>query len=424
MLLLATLTLASTGGAALELAGPVPGGDVYDGTRPFVVSPEPAPAAPTLAILADRVLTMDGSDAILQPGMILVEGGDIAYVGEPVELPAGAELLELDSTWVTPGFIDLHSHIHAGARGDTNDMVMPTNAEFSTRPTIVAGNPNVRRACAAGVTTIFGIPGSGTSISGFGVLLKTKTRSTYEGAVLADPGGMKVAQTHNPERSSGDVGATRAGLSWLLEELNDRAAVARDTGAFDPALDNLTRIHARELPVLIHCAGNDGVANTVRMWKGRYDTRSTVSHGSFDGWYAADYVAKMGVPVNHGPRTFNFTYGMKEGRIVGTSAAFVDAGVPLFSLNTDAPVIPQEELFLQGSVSAHHGADAYLMLKALTIHPAMSFGIQDRVGSLEVGKDADLVIWTGDPLDPRTRAEVVVIDGEVQYQRSHDGQWF
>ena len=398
--------------------------DTYGGTRPFVVTAEAPAPAPTLAIRAGRILTMGADDAIVQPGMLLVEGGDITYVGAPVEVPEGAELLELEDAWVTPGFIDLHSHIHAGGWGDTNDMVMPTNAEFSTRPTIVAGNPNIRRACAAGVTTIFGIPGSGTSISGFGVLLKTKTRSTYEGAVLADPGGMKVAQTHNPERRSGDVGATRAGLGWLLEELNDRAVQLRDSGTFDPAVDNLTRIHAGELPVLIHCAGNDGVANTVRMWKGRYDTNCTVSHGSFDGWYAADYAAEMGVPVNHGPRTYNFTYGMKEGRIVGTSKAFVDAGVPLFSLNTDAPVIPQEELFLQGSVSAHHGADAYTMLKALTIHPALSFGIADRVGSLKVGKDADLVIWTGDPLDPRTRAEVVVIDGEVQYQRSHDVQWF
>jgi len=397
--------------------------DAYADVRPIEIHNAPV-ATPSLAIRCGRVLTMNAGDTILDPGMLLVENGDITYVGAPIEVPAGFESIELDQAWVTPGFIDLHSHIQAGGWGDTNDMVMPTNAEFSTRPTIVAGNPNVRRACAAGVTTIFGIPGSGTSISGFGVLLKTKTESTYEGAVLADPGGMKVAQTHNPERRSGDMGATRAGLGWLLEEINDRAAEARDLGTFDPALANLTRVHAGELPVLIHCAGNEGVANTVRMWKGRYDTHCAVSHGSFDGWYAADYVASMGVPVNHGPRTFNFNLGMKEGRFVGTSAAYVEAGVPLFSLNTDAPVIPQEELFLQGSVSVHHGADAYTMLKALTIHPARTFGIEDRVGSLEVGKDADLVIWTGDPLDPRTRAEVVVIDGEVQYQRTHDGQWF
>jgi imidazolonepropionase-like amidohydrolase len=274
------------------------------------------------------------------------------------------------------------------------------------------------------VTTQFGIPGSGTSISGFGVLYKSKSDATYEKIVLADPGGMKVAQTHNPERRGGDVGATRAGLSWLLEELNDRAVDARDAERFDPALANLTRIQARELPVLIHCAGNDGVASTVRMWKGRYDTHCIVSHGSFDGWYAADYVASMGVPVNHGPRTYNFTFGMREGRIVNTTQAYIDAGVPDFSLNTDAPIVPAEELFMQGTVSVHLGSDSYQMMQALTIGPAKSFGIDAHVGSLEVGKDADVVIWSGDPLDPRSHVEVVVVDGDIQYQRSHDGQWF
>ena len=115
---------------------------------------------------------------------------------------------------------------------------------------------------------------------------------------------------------------------------------------------------------------------------------------------------------------------MREGRIVGTSKAYVDAGVPDFSLNTDAPVVPAEEFFLQATVSAHLGAEPYDMLRALTIGPARSFGIDHQVGSLEVGQDADVVLWSGDPLDPRSSVYAVLIDGEVQYQQSHDGQWF
>lgn len=397
--------------------------DVYGGVRPLVFDSARVAHAP-LAVRCGRVLTMDGSDTIHAPGLLLIVDGKLEYVGRPIDVPAGYTVIDRPDTWVVPGFIDLHSHIQTGGWGDINDMVMPTNIEYSTRPTIVPDNPGMRRALAAGVTTLFGIPGSGTSISGFGVLYKTKTRVRYEETLLADPGGMKVAQTHNPERRNGDLGNTRAGLSWMLEEVNDRAVQARDSGTFDPALNNLVRIQSRELPALIHCAGNDGVASTVRMWKGRYDTRCVVSHGSFDGWYAADYVASMGVPVNHGPRTYNFTYGVREGRFVGTSKAYVDAGVPNFSLNTDAPVIPAEELFLQGTVSAHFGADPYQMLQALTIHPARSFGIDDHVGSIEVGKDADVVLWSGDPLDPRSFVDSVVIDGEVQYQQNHDGQWF
>ena len=417
------LLLALAGGGATF--GPAPSApvDVYQGVRPLTFG-KPSIEHPPIAVRCGRILTMGAGDVIHSPGMLLIAEGKIEYVGKAIDVPAGYTVLEQPDAWVVPGFIYLHSHIQTGGWGDINDMVMPTNAEFSTRSTIVPDNPGIRRALAAGVTTLFGIPGSGTSISGFGVLYKTKTRENYEDVLLADPGGMKVAQTHNPERGQGDLGQTRAGLSWLLEEINDRAVNARDTGTFDPALNNLVRIQSRELHALIHCAGNDGVASTVRMWKGRYDTKCVVSHGSFDGWYAADYVAAMGVPVNHGPRTFNLSYGMREGRIVGTSKAYVDAGVPDFSLNTDAPVVPAEEFFLQATVSAHLGAEPYDMLRALTIGPARSFGIDHQVGSLEVGKDADVVLWSGDPLDPRSSVYAVLIDGEVQYQQSHDGQWF
>ncbi|MEO6708026.1 MAG: amidohydrolase family protein, partial [Planctomycetota bacterium] len=94
------------------------------------------------------------------------------------------------------------------------------------------------------------------------------------------------------------------------------------------------------------------------------------------------------------------------------------------SINTDSPVVPEEELFLQAAMSARYGADGYTMLRAMTIHPAIAFGIDDRVGSLEPGKDADLVLRTGDPLDPRAAIETVWIDGHLEYDRSRDGQVF
>lgn len=380
-------------------------------------------AAPRYALVCGRVLTMDGGDAIHERGMLLVDGGRIAYVGAETEVPDGYEVLEHRELWAVPGMIDLHSHVQTGGWGDINDMVLPVNPELSTSPTIVPSNRSVRLACAGGVTTLFGIPGSGTSIGGFGVLYKTKTDATYDEAVLADPGGMKVAQSHNPERRAGDLGRTQAGLYWLLEDIADKALAADRQGRADPQLENLRRVLKGELPVLIHCAAAYGVQNTVRLWKGRYDTLCTVSHGSFNGYKMAEYVAAMDVPVNHGPRTADWRYS-REGRLVGIAAEYVKAGVPNFSLNTDANVLPQEELFLQGSMSARLGADAYQMLRAVTIHPAKSFGIDDRVGSLEPGKDADVVLWSGNPLDPRSRVELVLIDGRIQYDRQRDGQWF
>lgn len=376
------------------------------------------------ALRAAKLLTMDDQDRIFDPGMLVVRDGRIDYVGAPIELPEGFELVDCGSAWISPGMIDLHSHIHGSGWQDLNDMVLPINAELSSRPVVVPSNPAIKRACAGGVTTLFGIPGSGTSISGFGVLYKTKTDATYDEIVLRDPGGMKVAQNFNPQRGGGDLGSTWAGLAWLLEDVNDRAVAGLRDGREDPRLANLMRVHDGELPVLIHCASAEGVADTVRMWKVHYGTHCIVSHGSWDGWRVAKFAAENGVPVNHGPRTMNYTSAYREDRIVGTAAEYVAAGVPDFSLNTDAGVLPQEQLFLQGSMSARLGADAYGMLRAVTSNPARSFMIAERVGSLAVGKDADVVVSSGDPLDPRSRVELVLIDGEVQYSRNEDGQWF
>ena len=304
-------------------------------------------------------------------------------------------------------------------------MVQAVNPELRSRPALDPGNPAIARGCAGGVTTLFGIPGSGTNMGGFGIVYKSKLGSPhFEDVIVRDPGGLKVAQDSNPQRrNETDFGVSRAGMSWNLADVNDRAVAARDQERFDPALDMLVDVHRRELPVLIHTASSEGVLNTARMWRETYPTQSTVSHGSFDGWKTAEAVARYGMPVNHGPRTVDY-FSSLEGRIVGTAAEFVEAGVPDFSLNTDSSVVPQEEFFLQGTMSARHGGDAYTMLEAMTRNPAKVFMLDHRVGSLEVGKDADVVLLTGDPLDPREAVETVLIDGKIEYDRGRDGQWF
>jgi imidazolonepropionase-like amidohydrolase len=379
-------------------------------------------------VVGAKVFVLDDQDTVLAPGMVVVRDGRIAAVGAPRPTPPGFERREFPAAWITPGLIDLHSHVQTGGWGDINDMVLPINAEFRTSPTIRPGNPEVRRACAAGVTTLFGIPGSGTSMSGFGVLYKTKGDCTYEEAVFADPGGLKVAQDSNPQRGAGDFGVSRAALAWLLNDVNDRARAASELAGTELdrselALRNLERVHAKELPILIHTAGSEGVANTSRMWRKTYDTRSVLSHGCFDGWKVRDFVAQSGIPVNNGPRMIEYQ-ASREGRVIGICSEYAAAGAQLISINTDSPVVPQEELFLQGGMAARYGLDETTALRALTIHPARAFGIDDRLGSLEAGKDADLAVFAGNPLDPRSRVELVLIDGEVEYDREREGQRF
>lgn len=376
-----------------------------------------------LAIEVGKLLALDDEDHVYQPGMVWLESGKITYVGAPRELPDGMDVRRYPKAWACPGLVDLHTHIHSGGFTDINDMVLAVNPGLRVGPSVRPDNILLRRACVSGVTTLFGIPGSGTNISGFGILYKAKGDPSYESTVFADPGGMKVAQDSNPQRRSGDVGSTRAGMAWILEYTNRRAINANEEDRFDLALENLKKVHTKELPVLIHTAGSEGVVNTARMWRSTFDTRSVLSHGSFDGWKAAKAVAEYGMPVNHGPRTTDYPWA-RNGRLNGTSAEYVAAGVPLFSLNTDSGVIPQEEFFIQAAMSARYGADPYLMLRAMTIHPAKAFGIDDRVGSLEVGKDADIVLRNGDPLDPRAVIELVLIDGLIEYDRARDGHLF
>jgi imidazolonepropionase-like amidohydrolase len=403
----------TTTGAAREESGPL------------------APLAPGehgLALVVGKLLTLDAAERVFDPGLVLVRGAKLAYVGELVDVPEGYARIDARELWAFPGFVDLHTHIHGAGWNDLNDMVKPLNPELRARPAIDPWEERLTNARAAGVTTLFGIPGSGTSMSGFGTLYKPERDVGYEAMVLRDPGGMKIAQNFNPQRGGGDLGASWSGLAYNLEHLNDRVQgrVRREGEGAEPwvddwQLENLERVHRGELPVLIHAASAEGVANAIRMWKLRYGTNAIVSHGCWDGWHAARFAAETKTPINVGPRVENLLAMRREDRFVGIASEYVAAGVPLVSLNTDSPVVPQEEYFLQGTMSARRGGEPYTMLRALSANPALAFQVGERVGSLAPGKDADLVLASGDPLDPRSSIELVLIDGRIQYSRRDDG---
>jgi imidazolonepropionase-like amidohydrolase len=417
--------LAATGALVLACAGPGKGtGTGTDlSTDALGRVAQLAAGEKGYAILAAKVFALDDEDHVYAPGLVVVRGSKVDYVGPPRELPAGYEKLEYPEGVVCPGMVDLHTHIHSGGFGDVNDMVMPVNPEFRASSALRPSNELIKRACASGVTTLYGIPGSGTSMSGFGVVYKAKTHARFDDCVVRNPGGLKVAQAYNPERRAGDLGATRAGLAYILEDINHKAQGAMRSGSKDPALANLVKVHQKKLPVLIHCAGSDSFPAAARMWKSEFDTDCVLSHGCFDAHLTAPYEVALGVPINAGPRTLDY-FSTRDGAITGIAAAYQKAGSKNLSLNTDSSVVPEEELFLQGSMSARLGADSYQMLRALTIHPAKVFGLSGRLGSLEPGKDADVVVRNGEPLDPRAHVETVLIDGNIEYDWKRDGQWF
>ncbi|MCY2955620.1 MAG: amidohydrolase family protein [Planctomycetota bacterium] len=379
-------------------------------------------AAPT-AYFATRILTCDG--APVDRGVLLVRDGKIAQIGPRanLKLPADTRIVDLGDAWLCPGFVDLHHHVSGGG-GDINDMVMPLNGELRTLDIVRPHEEAIHRAVAGGITTTLFIPGSGTSIGGFGVLLKMKYGEPLDSMVLRKIGAMKVAQGFNPERHSGDLGLTRMGSSDLLtEQLRIAERYAAKWRAFDasegpkpklqPELEQLRQVMDRKVPVLIHTAGARDIVATARMFQDTFHLWMILSHGCFDGWTAAAAVAKRKTPVNLGPRMYEFD---RYSRIQGMCQAYWDEGCHDMSINTDAPVVAAEELPLQAAMAVRLGLAYEQALLAVTLVPARQIGIHDRVGSLSSGKDADFLVTRGDPLDPRCPPLRVYIEGKLVYQ--------
>lgn len=379
--------------------------------------------APTTAHFAARILPVDGPP--LDDAVLVEQGGRITAVGPraTTAVPAGARRIDHGDRWLCPGFVDLHHHVSGGG-GDINDMVLPLNPELRTLDVVKPSEEMIRRAAAGGITTTLFIPGSGTNLGGFGVLLKMRWGGELDAMVVRQPGAMKVAQGFNPERRSGDLGLTRMGSSELLTQLLERgrdyAAAWRahraGTGpkpAFDASLEQLRLVFDKQVPVLIHTAGARDCIATARMFQDVFDVWMILSHGCFDGWIAAAALAKRGTPVNLGPRMYEFD---RDGRFQGTCKAYWDAGCRSISINTDAPVVAAEELPLQAAMAVRLGFGYELALAAVTLEPARQIGLADRCGSLRVGKDADFLVVAGDPLDPRFPPEQVYIEGTLVHR--------
>lgn len=380
-------------------------------------------SAQTTAHLAARILPAGAPP--IDGGVLVEQKGKITALGPraTTAIPAGALVVDHGDLWLCPGFVDLHHHVSGGG-GDINDMTMPLNAEMRTLDVVKPSEEMIRRTVSGGVTTTLFIPGSGTNIGGFGVLLKMRGGGSLDRMVVREIGAMKVAQGYNPERGSGDLGATRMGSKELLTDLLLRAQAYaqawRDhkegkapAPKLDPALEQLRKVFDKEVPVLIHTAGLRDCIATSRMFQDVFAVSMVLSHGCFDGWLAAASLAKRKTPLNLGPRMYEFD---RYGRFQGMCQAYWEAGCTDMSINTDAPVVSPEQLQLQAAMAVRLGLAWQHAFEALTIVPARQIGLGERVGSLAVGKDADFQVTDGDPLDPRFQPREVWIEGNLVHR--------
>jgi imidazolonepropionase-like amidohydrolase len=392
------------------------------------------------AIRAGKILTMAKSDGdretpeVIDHGIILISGGKIEGVCSAADANVPADYIVIDASdrWVMPGIVEAHTHI--GVEGGFNDMVVPLNPELRIDDCVNPEDIALKKALTGGVTTIHTMPGSGTNLAGFTVIIKTDG-SAPERMIVREIAAMKIAQAYNPERRGGDLGRTRMGMSWMLRFILDEAktyaetwqayeaGTSREKPRIKPELEHMRKALIKEIPTIVHTAEAWGLGHTLRMFHDEYELDTIATHTSFCGYLAGREAAKRDrAYVNIGPRLVEFVrFGTpNDGRFHGMGAEYHSLGVKNLSINTDAVGwrgLAQEDLAFQAAMTARYGLDDMLAIRAITIEPARALGIDDCVGSLEAGKDADIVIKKASLLDVATPVDLVLVNGRIAYQR-------
>lgn len=380
-----------------------------------------------IAVVGGKVFSMAGEP--LTEGVVLVSEGRIEAVGpaDGISVPAGYRVVDAAGCVVTPGFIELHNHTGAS---DLQSNVYQVNPGMRVLDNLEFDNQAMRVAAAGGVTCVLTIPGSSSNMGGWGVIRKTHGQNTDD-VVVRFPGALKIAQAGNPERYGGDLGYSRMGMNWLIRNIiregkrYHEAWLAYERGEVEEQPPKIIRyeylrgLFRGDYPIAVHTQMMAVVQATMRILADEMGVRVIVDHGTFDGFKNAPEISERSIPVANGPRQFWFN--RDQARFVGLAAAWYWTGVEDVCVNTDAPVVAQEELTYQAAWAIRMGLPEQAALEGLTVKAARMLGIQDRVGTLEEGKDADLVVWTGDPFDPRHRTRVVLVNGEVAYDAERDG---
>jgi len=385
------------------------------------------------AVVGGRVVPVEAEP--VDGGTVLLDAGKIVAIEGPgYQVPDGAEVIDAADKWVLPGFIDAHAHVgvHEEAEGwagqDTNEMTKPVTAFVRALDAINPADEGFRDAIGGGVLAVNVNPGSGNPIGGQTVAIKCWGRTVDE-MVLREPAGLKSALGENPKRVYGEkkeTPSTRLGTAAVIREAFVQAAnyqaklAAAEDGKpvdRDLNLEALGRVLRREIPWRQHCHRADDIATAIRISQ-EFGYRLVIDHGT-EAHLLADLIAELSIPVIIGPLLTSRSKVELRNRSLANPGRLVAAGVTI-AITTDHPVVPIHFLIHQATLAVKEGLDPDTALRALTINPARILGVDDRIGSLAPGKDASLVIWSGDPLDVMSRAERAVLDGREIYTFDYD----
>ncbi len=379
-----------------------------------------------------RLLTMAGQE---YEGDIAIENGKIAALGR--ELPTeNAEVRDVSGCYVLPGIVDAHCHIGMwedgmGSEGaDGNECTNPVTPELRAIDAINPFDPCFAEACAAGVTTCVTGPGSANVIGGQFVAVKTAGDSV-EDMTLRFPIAMKAAFGENPKRVYGNsdkTPQTRMATAAILrkalldaQEYGRKLDAAKDDPEKRPARDfgkeALLAVVRRELPLKIHCHRADDILTAIRIAK-EFNLRFTLDHCT-EGYLIPEHlqrtIAEQGAGIIVGPLLSERSKIELRNLSFKAPKVLYDNGIE-FAMMTDHPVIPEQYLPVCAALAVREGLPEEAALRSITINAARVVGIDDRVGSLEVGKDADIAVFNGHPLDFRARCVLTLVNGKVAHE--------
>ncbi|MCX7828121.1 MAG: amidohydrolase [Thermanaerothrix sp.] len=386
------------------------------------------------AVVNARIWTMrDGGSQEITRGAVLVEGGRIVQVGEEVELKGPVEVIDAQGAILTPGLIDAHTHAGICEEGvpedpdPVNEETSPVTMGLRALDAINPRDEAFSNALEAGITCVNVVPGSANVVGGSGAVVKTFGRTLDEMLVLPHS-GMKAALGENPMRVHGRkdrLPSTRMGNAYCLRKaLQDaldyrrRKLNAQEKGEhfdLDLGMENMMPVLEGQRPLRIHCHRSDDICTAVRICR-EFQVPFTLEHGT-EGHLVAELLASLtqeGVSVAVGPTQSSKSKIELRNKTWDTLTAFSKAGVR-YCIITDHPVVPIETLQVAVALAVRHGLEPMEAMRGVTLRAAEHLGLGHRMGSVESGKDADLVLWTGDPTDVRNRPAWVMVGGEMAF---------
>ncbi len=386
-------------------------------------------------IKAKKIYTAD--QGIIENGMILVEGSKIAKIGENIAKPKGAK--ELKANVVLPGLIDIHTHVGVYSiplveeNSDGNEMTNPVTPQVRAMDSFNFEDPSIPVAVAGGVTTIVSRPGSGNVIGGTSVAVKLKDASPddmvikeicdLKMAIEGNPVGVYQQRKQMPSSLMAVYFLARKAFieaqeyveSWEKYEKDKKEGKDTTPPKRDLGKEVLAKALKREIPVHIHCATASEMMTCIRLAE-EFNLKLSLGH-CYWGYLIVDELARhKDVYYNIGPPMF-FNYFENPLKFKNNAAILANAGLKV-SLQTDAVGGGQQNLLHLATLCVRYGMKEDHALKSITLWAAEAVDLQDRIGSIEEGKDADLVFLDGEPFEFTTTVEKVLIDGKIEYKKA------